>query len=211
MTKEKILLILLPALFLIFGFGLGSAVTKLSIEKTKPQNQEPTIGGEQSAENPPKQETEYETYTVLPGDTLFGISIKFDVSMDELAKLNGITDSNQIKAGQVLKIPKVGATSENAEIDLEKMREIQAEVDKGNQPWRLDPVEVVKATAPASYEFSAVDTYTLKSKDLEKGQAVVEVKQTKDSKVNLYEVSLIQPVTKGEKGIWAISSIKKTV
>ncbi len=44
-------------------------------------------------------------YTVAPGDTLFSISKRFNVSVDELVKLNYITD-NSIKVGQELIIRK---------------------------------------------------------------------------------------------------------
>ena len=46
----------------------------------------------------------YETYTVKPGDTLYGISNQFGVSVTELAELNGISGSN-LSVGTVLKIP----------------------------------------------------------------------------------------------------------
>lgn len=45
-----------------------------------------------------------ETYTVKPGDTLYGISNQYGVSVTELAELNGIKGSN-LQVGQVLKIP----------------------------------------------------------------------------------------------------------
>ena len=45
-----------------------------------------------------------ETYTVKAGDTLYGISNQFGVSVVELARLNNV-DANTLKVGQVLKIP----------------------------------------------------------------------------------------------------------
>ena len=44
------------------------------------------------------------TYTVKPGDTLYGISNQFGVSVTELAELNNIKGS-LLNIGQVLKIP----------------------------------------------------------------------------------------------------------
>jgi len=212
--KHKLLPILLPVLFCLLGFAAGSSVSQLNLKQTKTQEGEKPKTVQPVKTKPsetPKSETGYETYTVLQGDTLFGISLKFNVSMDELSKLNSISDPNQVKAGQVLKIPKPGATTQESktEIDLAKMQEIQNLVDQGQQPWRKDPTEVTKAEAPASFEFTALDTYTLKSKDLVKGEAVVEVKKVKDSKTYSYEVNLIQPVTKGEGGVWAVSLIKE--
>ncbi len=49
------------------------------------------------------------TYTVQPGDNLYRISLKFGVNMFLLAQLNGITNTNVVYVGQVLKIPGGGA------------------------------------------------------------------------------------------------------
>ena len=45
------------------------------------------------------------TYVVRSGDTLSGIALSLDISMAKLIALNGITDPNKIKPGQVLKLP----------------------------------------------------------------------------------------------------------
>ncbi len=44
------------------------------------------------------------TYTVKSGDTLWGISQKFQVSVPQITSLNHISDSNIIYVGQVLVI-----------------------------------------------------------------------------------------------------------
>ena len=51
-----------------------------------------------------------ETYTVKAGDTLYGISNQFGVSVTELAELNGIKGSN-LSIGTVLKIPNKSGTN----------------------------------------------------------------------------------------------------
>lgn len=54
-----------------------------------------------------------QTYTVKPGDTLYGISNQFGVSVVELANLNNVT-ANTLKVGQVLTIPsKYGSNPNN--------------------------------------------------------------------------------------------------
>ncbi len=53
-----------------------------------------------------------QTYTVKRGDTLYGISNQFGVSVTELAELNGIKGS-YLKIGEVLQIPSKTGTNPN--------------------------------------------------------------------------------------------------
>lgn len=53
-----------------------------------------------------------QTYTVKAGDTLYGISNQFGVSVTELAELNSIKGSN-LQVGQVLNIPSKSGTNPN--------------------------------------------------------------------------------------------------
>ena len=57
------------------------------------------------------------TYVVTPGDTLYSISKKNNISVDELKKINNIDDSNKIIVGQKLKIPsdKIDSESKSSE------------------------------------------------------------------------------------------------
>ncbi len=47
-----------------------------------------------------------ETYTVVPGDTLFSLALRFGVNIVDLAQENNITNYNRIFIGQVLRIPR---------------------------------------------------------------------------------------------------------
>lgn len=53
-----------------------------------------------------------QTYTVKPGDTLYGISNQFGVSVTELAEINNIEGSNLL-IGKVLIIPNTAGTNPN--------------------------------------------------------------------------------------------------
>ena len=53
-----------------------------------------------------------QTYTVKPGDTLYGISNQYGVSVTELAELNGIKGSS-LAVGTVLKIPTSSGVNPN--------------------------------------------------------------------------------------------------
>ncbi|CAB4624279.1 unannotated protein [freshwater metagenome] len=45
------------------------------------------------------------TYTIKSGDTLSGIASRFGTTTKKLMNLNGITDANKIRIGQVIKLP----------------------------------------------------------------------------------------------------------
>ena len=53
-----------------------------------------------------------QTYTVKAGDTLYGISNQFGVSVTELAELNNVIGTN-LQIGQVLTIPSASGTNPN--------------------------------------------------------------------------------------------------
>jgi len=58
--------------------------------------------GAQPAQQPAAGET---TYVVQPGDNLFRIALKYNMSHLYLAQYNGIANSSQIYVGQVIRIP----------------------------------------------------------------------------------------------------------
>ncbi|GAB2534345.1 hypothetical protein GCM10027167_44100 [Nocardia heshunensis] len=72
----------------------------------------------------------------------------------------------------------------------------QQAVDNGHQPWRLDTVSVAKAFVQGRFGWTNVQTST-------GAPMVVFVTNQDGSKVSLH---LIQPATKGDKGIWEVDS-----
>ena len=44
-------------------------------------------------------------YTVQSGDSLFGIAEQYQVSMEEVMRINGITNPDKVYAGQVVELP----------------------------------------------------------------------------------------------------------
>ena len=75
------------------------------------------------------------TYTVKAGDTLWAISIKFNVSVDELKSWNGLT-SDLIKVGQVLKVKGNSNDTENEE-ELEEPEKTEEPLDKPKDPTKI--------------------------------------------------------------------------
>ena len=54
---------------------------------------------------PPTGSPSVVSYTVLGGDTLSAIALKFGVTVDAIVKANNISDPRRIRPGQVLVIP----------------------------------------------------------------------------------------------------------
>ncbi|MCM0060559.1 MAG: LysM peptidoglycan-binding domain-containing protein [Algoriphagus sp.] len=68
-----------------------------------PANSQVTASPVQTQESTPSRATE-STHTVRAGETLFSISKKYGLSVDELKQLNGIGSQNLIRVGQKLRI-----------------------------------------------------------------------------------------------------------
>jgi nucleoid-associated protein YgaU len=64
-----------------------------------------STGATPTAEAQQTQNGQNGTYTVQPGDTLFSIATKFNVTIDALMQANSITDPTALQANQVLVIP----------------------------------------------------------------------------------------------------------
>jgi len=79
---------------------------------------------------------------------------------------------------------------------------LQQAVDNGDQPWRLDPLEVARAEAVA-LGLSAGDPLELV--DRQPGVARVRAGHAGAT----YEIHLIQPARLGPTGIWVVDSIRR--
>lgn len=53
-----------------------------------------------------EHESDYILYTVRSGDTLWSIARRYDTTVDELVRINDISNPNVIRVGEVLKIPR---------------------------------------------------------------------------------------------------------
>ena len=84
-------------------------------------------------------------------------------------------------------------------VDLKKEKELQQEVDKGHQPWRLEPIDVAYATTPTTDKKVAYENCTLISET--SNESVVKCKGEK-----MYVVYLKRLVR--EHGIWTAVQIE---
>lgn len=65
----------------------------------------PNEGGSGSGSTSGSGTSSQKTHTVKSGDTLYAIAIRYNTTVAAIASLNNISNPNQIKVGQVLKIP----------------------------------------------------------------------------------------------------------
>ena len=152
-----------------------------------------------------------ESYTVVAGDTLYPISLKYNMSLERLAEANGLIDPYALKIGQVLAIPEVDAKQKVFEVrfttDPTKAKLVQETVASGSDTWRLDPKEVAKAEHSSVFGLTASDDFHLESRDDTAGTAVVAATRLVGSVTKTYEIYLTEPATKGTAGIWSITRI----
>src|SRR6266542_3337356 len=98
----------------------------------------------------------------------------------------------------------VGPLGENAGVglaDLTTTQPLQHGVDAGDQPWRLDPLEVARADGTV-LGFAATDPMQLI--DEKTGSAQVRAQHAGAS----YDIKLVQPARLGPSGIWVVESVR---
>ena len=85
-------------------------------------------------------------YTVVLGDTLGKVANRFGVTVDELVKLNNISDPNLIYVGTVLKVD--GNAAKTAEVTVPKATVVENTPEK--TVAKVDPVQTVAPKAAAT-------------------------------------------------------------
>lgn len=218
-------------LFLIILIGILAASTtyffsKSTTKTTQPEKKEPatqeTTESPQPTTEQPAQATPQtsstsssnrlsqvaKTHLVLEGETLFPIGSKYEIEWTLIATANGLVDPYVIKAGETLIIPEYDQNQKVPYISYtyqqNKATEFQTQSETEKGAFRKDPVAVAKLEAPNAFGLKDPDTYNLKSKDDQKGEAFV-IGSTEGKN---YQIKLSQPQTKGSQGIWVISEIR---
>ena len=85
-------------------------------------------------------------YTVVLGDTLDKVANRFGVTVDELVKLNNLSDPNLIYVGTVLKVD--GNAAKTAEVTVPKATVVENTPEK--TVAKVDPVQTVAPKAAAT-------------------------------------------------------------
>ncbi|GEM_PF-3293868 len=160
-------------------------------------------------EEPQKNSQGNITHTVQAGETLFLIGLKYDVLWTTIAQANGLDENSALIEGQKIVVPLNSEGNiekeESLNINEEDARNTQRLVGSGELAWRRDPLEVLRRTAPVDYHLQNSYIYTLVELDKDQGKAIIEVLH--DDQKYIFE--LVQPVEKGDNGVWYILKIKQ--
>ena len=93
-------------------------------------------------------------YTVVLGDTLGKVANRFGVTVDELVKLNNLSDPNLIYVGTVLKVD--GNAAKTAEVTVPKATVVENTPEK--TVVKVDPVQTVAPKTDATVTPAAAST-----------------------------------------------------
>ena len=93
-------------------------------------------------------------YTVVLGDTLGKVANRFGVSVDELVKLNNLSNPNLIYVGTVLKVD--ASATKTAEVTIPKATVVENTTEK--TVVKVDPVQTVAPKAAATAPTASAKT-----------------------------------------------------
>ncbi len=218
MTNSPVTLL---AILLVFGFLSGSTIyfynkskvdsptssKSVKFDAQLPQDSSgPSKVDQNTQPAEPKGRLSYPAniYKVQPKESLYSIGEKLGVSYTTIKAANGLKDENLIQADYPLVIPKLSKETDyyrvNFLINDEKAAELNRTLAKEDKSDWYDPTLVAKQNASPYFGITDTDNFRLIEADYSHGTAVVEAKT--DAHTNI--VGLIQPKTKGQKGLWAL-------
>ncbi|MCX7569992.1 hypothetical protein OS242_08440 [Tumebacillus sp. DT12] len=84
---------------------------------------------------------------------------------------------------------------------------VQNYVDRGGNPWRLDPVETARVVGAAKLGFSKTDPFWLRGTYVDSGSGLFHALVWSRHKTCVFLLELYQPVKQGRGGIWAVERV----
>ena len=127
-------------------------------------------------------------------------TFSFEAGTNQGVSLSGDADG-VIVADAVAWVGPLGSDAAVGLADLASAQPVQHAADTGDQPWRLDPLEVARADA-AALGFGPDDPMDLAREQT--GTAQVRAQHAG----NRYDIRLIQPARLGASGIWMVTSVQ---
>jgi hypothetical protein len=126
----------------------------------------------------------------------------FEPGANEGVTLSGEADG-VVVADAIAWVGPLGSDSASELADPASAQTVQHAVDSGDQPWRLDPLQVARADT-AAFGLGPDDPLQLIGE--ESGSARVRAQHAGRT----YEIRLIQPARLGLSGIWVVTSVQLT-
>ncbi len=183
-----------------------SAAATFQAETLPNQSDQPTKVDTLTVPAEPRGRLSYpaNTYKVQPKESLFAIGEKMGVSWLIVKAANGIKDENLIQADYPLVIPKLSKETDYYRVSFlineEKASELNRELRETDKSDWYDPLLVAKSHVEPYFNATEADEFKLIEADNSKGTALVEAK----TDTRLVYIGLVQPKTKGQKGLWAL-------
>ncbi len=114
------------------------------------------IPGKETANTNTSTSATYDEYKVIAGDTLYSISRKNNISVDELRSINSLSPTSVLKIGQLLKVPSqtpvvaTNPTVPTLPISTEDPREASSRQGDTSLVWPVKATEVSYVTGKIS-------------------------------------------------------------
>ncbi len=173
---------------------------------TTAQNEQSTLTYTKPAASSKRPSNPAETYTLGIGEGLSMVGEKLDINWQIIASINNISNVDSVQANQVLIIPALDEGLKklviNFKIDEKQAQNLQKQASSKKDLVYLDPVLTAKADVPPIYGLTNEDTFTNESTISDSNTIITVAHDNKN-----YEIQLVQPLTKGKEGIWAVSKI----
>lgn len=84
---------------------------------------------------------------------------------------------------------------------------VQNYVDRGGNPWRLDPVQTARTVGAAKLGFSRTDPFWLRGSYVEADSGLFHALVWARHQTCVFLIELYQPVKQGRGGIWAVERV----
>lgn len=115
-------------------------------------------------------------HLVLPKETLYGITKKYSVTVDDLYTFNPSLKKTGLQKGIVIKIPIIDSNlKSDSEVNVSKTSQsVSSQVASGNQV-----VEIIREVLPKETKFGIAREYNISITDLEKANPILETESLK--------------------------------
>jgi murein DD-endopeptidase MepM/ murein hydrolase activator NlpD len=134
--------------------GSGSGVARYNLppppDYSAPRNDAPSYEPDRDSAMSPASSGEGITVRLEHGETMSSLSRRYNVSLDSIARANGISDPSRVRAGQRIYIPGASGASDGEGYAVASVDDSEFGRNSANRPGRTAPGPSVLGTLPAS-------------------------------------------------------------